>query len=143
MIMIKQIGMGKDSRNIPCGVSGTLVSNKDVGFRYFTIGELTKSETTAAVSEKIDRWLDGKLFLYNNEYSSRWEQIFNDIKELLKLDVRLFILDNLFSMDIDIFDGDKNNKQRVAEVEEELKRIRRVIDEFNKNARFYERKLKI
>lgn len=35
----------KDSRNIPCGVSGTLVSNKDVGFRYFTIGELTKSET--------------------------------------------------------------------------------------------------
>ena len=141
--MIKPIGMGKDSRNITCGATYPAVSNKDSIFRYFTIGELTKSETTAAVSEKIDRWLDGKLFLYNNEYSSRWEQIFNDIKELLKLDVRLFILDNLFSMDIDIFDGDKNNKQRVAEVEEELKRIRRVIDEFNKNARFYERKLKI
>ena len=75
-------------------------------------GDFTIYETTAAVSEKIDRWLDGKLFLYNNEYSSRWEQIFNDIKELLKLDVRLFILDNLFSMDIDIFDGDKNNKQK-------------------------------
>lgn len=45
MIMIKPIGMAKDYRNMPCGVSGTLVSNKDVGFRYFTIGELTKSET--------------------------------------------------------------------------------------------------
>ena len=75
-------------------------------------GDFTIYETKPMVSEKIDDWLDGKLFLYNNEYSSKWEQIFNDIKELLKLDVNLFILDNLFSMDIDIFDGDKNNKQK-------------------------------
>lgn len=75
-------------------------------------GDFTIYETNPIIAEKIDNWLDGKLFLYNNEYSSKWEQIFNDINELLKLDVKLFILDNLFSMDIDIFDGDKNNKQK-------------------------------
>lgn len=75
-------------------------------------GEFTIYETPPQVGARIDQWLDGNLFLYNNEYSSKWEQIFNDINELLKLDVNLFILDNLFSMDIDIFDGDKNNKQK-------------------------------
>lgn len=75
-------------------------------------GDFTIYETTPQASCKIDQWLDGKLFLYNNLYSSKWVQIFNDINELLKLGVNLFILDNLFSMDIDIFDGDKNNKQK-------------------------------
>ena len=64
------------------------------------------------ISEKIDKWLDGKFFLYNNEYSNKWEQIFNDMKELLAVGVKVFILDNLFSLDIDIFNGDSNNKQR-------------------------------
>lgn len=75
-------------------------------------GDFTIYETTRQASAKIDEWLDGKLFLYNNEYSSKWEQILHDINELIKLGVNLFILDNLFSMDIDIFDGDKNNKQK-------------------------------
>lgn len=34
-------------------------------------------------------------------------------------------------------------RQRLAEVEDKLKRLRRAIDDFNKNSRFYERKLKI
>lgn len=75
-------------------------------------GDFTIYETTPQVSAKIDAWLDGKFFLYNNEYTSKWEQILHDINELIKLGVNLFILDNLFSMDIDIFDGDKNNKQK-------------------------------
>lgn len=75
-------------------------------------GDFTIYETTPQASAKIDEWLDGKFFLYNNEYTSKWEQILHDIKELIKLGVNLFILDNLFSMDIDIFDGDKNNKQK-------------------------------
>lgn len=64
------------------------------------------------VSERIDTWLDGKFFLYNNEYGTRWNQIFHDMEELLKVGVKVFVLDNLFSLDIDLFDGDKNNKQR-------------------------------
>ena len=66
----------------------------------------------ADVSEKIDNWTDGKFFLYNNEYQNKWEQIFADMNELLSQGVRIFILDNLFSLDIDIFDGDNNKKQK-------------------------------
>lgn len=64
------------------------------------------------IADKIDAWLDGRFFLYNNEYGTRWNQIFHDMEELLKVGVKVFALDNLFSLDIDLFDGDKNNKQR-------------------------------
>lgn len=66
----------------------------------------------SAIADKIDAWLDGKFFIYNNEYSAKWEQIFNDMNELIKLGVFLFVLDNLFSLDIDVLSGDKNNKQK-------------------------------
>jgi hypothetical protein len=64
------------------------------------------------ISQKIDDWMDGKFFLYNNEYSNKWEQLFADMKELLDVGVRIFILDNLFSLDIDVFNGDNNKKQK-------------------------------
>ena len=64
------------------------------------------------VGERIDQWLDGKFFLYNNEYGNTWEQIFHDMTELLKVGVKVFALDNLFSLNIDLLDGDKNSKQR-------------------------------
>lgn len=64
------------------------------------------------IAQKIDVWLDGKFYLYNNEYSNKWEQIFNDMNELLNIGVKLYILDNLFSLDVDIFEGDKNNKHK-------------------------------
>ena len=64
------------------------------------------------IIEKIDKWLDGWFYLYNNEYGNKWEQIFKDMEELVSADVKLFILDNLFSLDIDLFDGDNNKKQK-------------------------------
>ena len=64
------------------------------------------------IGELIDRWTDGKLFIYNNEYGNTWAQIFHDMNELLKVGVRVFILDNLFSLNIDLLEGDKNNKQK-------------------------------
>lgn len=64
------------------------------------------------IAESIDRWMDGKFFLYNNEYGNTWEQIFHDMGELVKANVKVFALDNLFSLNIDLLDGDKNNKQR-------------------------------
>lgn len=64
------------------------------------------------VADRIDSWMDGKFFLYNNEYGAKWQQIFNDMELLLNAGVKVFALDNLFSLDIDILDGDKNNKQR-------------------------------
>lgn len=64
------------------------------------------------IGDRIDQWLDGKLFIYNNEYGTKWEQIFHDMQELSSAGVKVFALDNLFSLDIDLFDGDKNNKQK-------------------------------
>lgn len=64
------------------------------------------------ISKKIDDWTEGKLFIYNNEYSNKWEQLFADMQELIAVGVRIFILDNLFSLDIDVFDGDSNKKQK-------------------------------
>lgn len=64
------------------------------------------------ISERIDAWLDGKLFIYNNEYGTKWQQIFHDMELLLQVGVKIFVLDNLFSLDIDILEGDKNNKQK-------------------------------
>jgi hypothetical protein len=64
------------------------------------------------IGERIDRWTDGKLFIYNNEYGCQWEQIFFDMKKLADVGVKLFVLDNLFSLNIDLLEGDKNNKQK-------------------------------
>jgi hypothetical protein len=65
-----------------------------------------------SIGERIDTWLDGRFFLYNNEYGNTWEQIFHDMTELLKADVKIFALDNLFSLNIDLLEGDRNNKQK-------------------------------
>ena len=64
------------------------------------------------IADRIDEWLGGKLFIYNNEYGTKWQQIFHDMELLLQVGVKIFVLDNLFSLDIDILEGDKNNKQK-------------------------------
>lgn len=88
--------------NVAAGKNYLKLSNKNDG-KYYTPNN---------ISERICSWMDGKFFLYNNEYTNKWEQIFHDMEELCSIGVKLFILDNLFSLDIDIFDGDKNNKQK-------------------------------
>lgn len=64
------------------------------------------------IEQMIDEWLLDYLFIYNNEYGNKWEQIFKDMEEVVDNGAQLLILDNLFSLDIDLFDGDKNNKQK-------------------------------
>ena len=64
------------------------------------------------IAKRIDDWMDGKFFLFNNEYGNTWEEVFHDMKELLKAGVKVFILDNLMALDIDLLEGDKNNKQK-------------------------------
>ena len=64
------------------------------------------------VAEKINSWLDGKLFLYNNNYKNRWKQLFVDIQELVeRQDCKLIVLDNLMALNISDFDGAKNEQQ--------------------------------
>ena len=64
------------------------------------------------VATRIDKWLDGKFFLYNNEYGTKAEQILNDMEILAKAGVKIFALDNMMAMSLELFDGDKNNRQK-------------------------------
>lgn len=64
------------------------------------------------VSEKINAWLDGKFWLYNNDYGADWSQLFADIKDAVKTHgIKLIMVDNLMAMNIDSYDGDKNDRQ--------------------------------
>lgn len=78
------------------------------------------------IGAKIDEWMDGKFFLYNNEYGTEFEQIMSDMKILAKAGVKLFCLDNLMAMGLNFVDGDKNGKQK-----EVVLAIKRFAQEYN------------
>ena len=62
--------------------------------------------TPSSVCEKIDAWVDNKLFLYNNSYGNNWQQLFNDVKELVESEgVQLIVLDNLAALSISSYDS--------------------------------------
>lgn len=64
------------------------------------------------IAEKISEWMDGKFFLYNNKYGSKWEQLFNDIKEVVEQQgVELVIIDNLMCISLEMYGGSSNEKQ--------------------------------
>ena len=102
------------SGELPAHILKVWIQMAAAGKNYLTPSKIDfgKYYVRNEIGEQIDRWMDGKFFLYNNEYTNKWEQIFHDMEELCSIGVKLFILDNLFSLDIDLFDGDKNNKQK-------------------------------
>jgi archaellum biogenesis ATPase FlaH len=64
------------------------------------------------IADKINVWLDDKLFLYNNDYGNRFQQLFNDVKELVEeKGVQLVVLDNLAALNIEDYDSDKYSNQ--------------------------------
>lgn len=69
-----------------------------------------------ATKEKIGHWLHGKFVLYNNSYGSKWEQIFMEMQQKQQEGFKLFVLDNLMMLDVDIL-GDSQNQQQKALVE--------------------------
>lgn len=102
------------SGELPSHILKTWIQMVAAGKNYLTPSkkDFGKYYVRNEIGDRIDRWMDGKFFLYNNEYTNKWEQIFHDMEELCSIGVKLFVLDNLFSLDIDLFDGDKNNKQK-------------------------------
>ena len=65
------------------------------------------------VAEKINAWLSGKFWLYNNRYGNRWSQIVNDIREALdSKKPQLLIVDNLTVLNLDGGESDKNERQK-------------------------------
>lgn len=64
------------------------------------------------IANQINKWLEGKLFLYNNNYGSKWQQLFADIKTLVENEgTQLVVFDNLMALQIDSYDGDKYTQQ--------------------------------
>lgn len=64
------------------------------------------------VTTKIDAWTKGKLFLYDNKYGRNWSRLLESVRNVVEQKgVNLLILDNLMTLDLDAFNGDKNEKQ--------------------------------
>lgn len=64
------------------------------------------------IAEKINKWLNEKLWIYNNEYGNNFEQLIIDIDEMiLNKDIDFIVVDNLMALDIYGLDGFKNEKQ--------------------------------
>lgn len=62
--------------------------------------------------DKINNWLNGKLWLYNNNYGQKWSQIFSDIKECVRENgTQLLVVDNLMALQLDYYHGEKNDRQ--------------------------------
>jgi len=74
-------------------------------------GEVDYYYCPRETADKIDTWLDGKLFLYNNEYGNRVVQLLEDVKTCIKEHgTQLIIADNRMSMSLNELEGDKNEK---------------------------------
>ena len=64
------------------------------------------------VTAKIDAWTKDKIFLYDNKYGRNWSRLLESIKNVVEQkQVNLLILDNLMTLDLDAFSGDKNDRQ--------------------------------
>lgn len=64
------------------------------------------------VADKVNSWLDGKFFLYNNDYGNKWSLLYEDIRECVdKNGVQIVFVDNLMTIDLDNLDGEKNDRQ--------------------------------
>ena len=65
-----------------------------------------------SVSDKIDKWLKNKLFVYNNDYGNNFEQLIADVEQFVtEKEIDFVVLDNLMAIDLLTLDGDKYEKQ--------------------------------
>ena len=63
------------------------------------------------VCKQVNEWLKGKLFLYNNDYGNKWNQLFADIQEIVESQgVSVVVIDNLMALNL-TYNGEKNEKQ--------------------------------
>ena len=63
------------------------------------------------ICDRVNKWLDGKLYLYNNDYGNKWSQLFKDIQEVVdERGIGLVVIDNLMALSL-TYQGEKNEKQ--------------------------------
>jgi len=64
------------------------------------------------IGDKIDKWTDGKFYLYNNNYGNKSSQILKDVRDCVKKHgTQILVFDNKMAMALDSYDGDKNEKE--------------------------------
>ena len=101
------------SRELPASMEVYWLSYVAAGKRYLkesTYGS-GKWYIPKQIKEKIDQWLYGKFFLYNNYYPAKWKQLETDLMIPIEGGCKLIILDNLFSLNISDFGKDKYDNQ--------------------------------
>jgi archaellum biogenesis ATPase FlaH len=65
--------------------------------------------------ELIDKWMDKKFYLYNNDYGSEYTQLLADLRERLnKKDIDVVVLDNIMTLDLDELGNEMNGQQTSA-----------------------------
>lgn len=65
-----------------------------------------------SIAEKVNEWLDDRVLLYNNDYGSKFSQLYADIQEQVETtDAKLVICDNLMAIQLDEHYRDKNEVQ--------------------------------
>lgn len=73
------------------------------------------------VCAEIHKWLDGKFWLFNNEYGSEWELLQEKIRDIVKeKGVQLILLDNLMALDLDGPSSDNDLQTRLIKDLKEL-----------------------
>lgn len=60
----------------------------------------------------IDKWLENKLWLYNNEYGNKVDAIFHGLEDMVAKGVNCIVLDNLMILDTMSYQGDKYEQQK-------------------------------
>lgn len=64
------------------------------------------------IRDKINKWLDGKLFIYNNNYGNDVKKVLSKVMECIKANgVNMVIIDNMMSLDVASIGGDKYDRQ--------------------------------
>ncbi|MBR4279399.1 MAG: AAA family ATPase, partial [Clostridia bacterium] len=64
------------------------------------------------IADQVNQWLDDKLYLYNNDYGSNWDQLYQEIVTIIhEKGVRLVMIDNLMALDFDSESGDQNTRE--------------------------------
>lgn len=64
------------------------------------------------VHEKINQWLEGKLFIYNNDYGNNVNKVLKAVMECIKANgVNMIIIDNMMSLDVASIGGEKYERQ--------------------------------
>lgn len=71
---------------------------------FYTVAEQTK--------EKINKWLEDKLYIYNNDRGTKVENVLSAIKDCIERNkINMVILDNMMSLSLASVSGEKYEKQ--------------------------------